>query len=269
MLERRRIDFAFKNSIGQHWIKENPFESHFLNTYTILITDGEKFIIRSCRKFLERIPEALRQEVKALFYQEGQHSIQHTKVLSVLEEQGYNLKWFIALTNAIAYKVYERVVPDVLLLSTCSGIEHLNATIAEFFLEDEELFDKASNEMAQIFAWHFSEEIEHGCVVYDVLSQVNSGYAVRLFGLIAAFLLFIPTLYLGAMFLAVQDRSVFRASFWSGLWKFTVSKGFGRGLLACIRQYVKRCFHPRDTLKPHLVEKGMAYHAMLVARSAR
>lgn len=267
-LLKREITIRYDAPLTAHWFNNDPFDTHFLNAYTLLIPDGEKFIIRSSRRFLSRLTPELREESTRLFYQEAQHSAEHSKVLDLLRDEGYKIDSFIAATNMVAYKICERVGPKSLLLATCSGIEHINASIAEFYLKKEPVFQGATKEMAQIFSWHFAEEIEHGCVVYDILQEVNSNYLLRVAGFLVAYVMFVPTLYLGAVYLAAQDGSLFRGSFWRGWFGFNFGQGFLKASLLSIWRYLTPSFHPKATLPMHLVEKGLRHYELHGRRAA-
>ena len=44
-----RLDGNDKLSCSDDWYDGNPLTTHLLNAYTLLIPNGERFIIRSCR----------------------------------------------------------------------------------------------------------------------------------------------------------------------------------------------------------------------------
>lgn len=118
------------------------------------------------------------------------------------------------------------------------------------------------------FAWHFAEEIEHGCVVYDILKTVHGNYFLRVYGILSAYFQFIPALYMGAFILAFQDRSMFRWSFWRGLLAFTLWKGFALISVAAMFRYMRPSFHPAQSLKMELVKKGIDYYNAASAETA-
>jgi predicted metal-dependent hydrolase len=121
--------------------------------------------------------------------------------------------------------------------------------------------------MAKVFAWHFAEEIEHGCVVYDIFKAVSGSYFLRLYGIVSAYLQFIPALYMGAFILAFQDRSMFRWAFWRGLLAFTLWNGFALASLGALFRYMRPSFHPAQSLKMELVQKGINYYNKASAES--
>ncbi len=262
-LHKRKVELSFTEQIPRHWANGDAFVSHWLNAYTILIPDGEMFIIRACKRYTERLPEALISEVKALSYQEAQHSVQHKKAFDTLAQQGYRVKGFRRLSSVLFYKILEPVFPALTALSTASAIEHVNALIAEHFLSQEKFFDDSSKPMAQMFAWHFAEEIEHKSVVFDALLAINKSYLLRLFGLITTHFTFLSFLYIGAFVLAYQDRSLFTLDFWRGLYRFNFHDGFLLKLIRAYGLYLKRLFHPDEIGNTHLVDRGINIYQAL------
>jgi len=256
-LTKRKVDLEFTGDIPKHWANDDPFLSHWLNAYTLLIPDGERFIIRSCKKYSNNISLDLADEIRGLYYQEGQHSVQHKKALDVFQQQGYRVNWFKVWSSFICYRILEPIFPNVSALSTASAIEHINAVVAEHFLSSDNFFETSSKQMGQMFAWHFAEEIEHKSVVFDVLNQVNKNYLLRLFGLITTFFTFVAFLYLAAFVFAFQDRSIFRMEFWRGFYRFNIKEKFLGKLLHASGLYMKSKFHPVDVDNEHLVDRGI------------
>lgn len=256
-LERREVELAFDAELARHWCGGKPFKTHLLNAYTILIPDGEKFIIRTCRKYSERLSDAVAVDVRGLYYQEGQHSIQHGRALDVYRRQGYRVEGMRRAIDVFCYGFLERIFPSVFALSTASAIEHINASIAEHFLSQDPFLGGSRSVMAQMFAWHFSEEIEHKSVVFDALNEIHNGRMLRFVGLSMSLVNFVGLLYLGAFVLAWQDRSLFTREYWRDFAEFNVSNQFLARLWRCSRQYMRATFHPRDVPNELLVQKGM------------
>ena len=266
-LEKRDIKLSFNKSIERQWLKSRPFENHWLNAYVILIPDGERFIIRSCRKHLDRLSPSLQEDIRGLFYQEGQHSLQHRHALQVYRNQGYRIDGFRKMSSAVCYRFLEPLFPDISALSTAAAIEHVNAFIAEHYLSEPLFLDQANPQMAKMFAWHFAEEIEHKAVVFDALIEINASRILRLAGLTMALVSFVGLLYLGAFMLACQDRSIFQASFWRNYFGFGFKRGFIGKLMRASLLYMRRGFHPNNTPNAHLVSVGMKTFNTLTGRN--
>lgn len=256
-LEKRKIELNFNEAIDRQWLKNKPFENHWLNAYVILIPDGERFIIRSCRKFCDRLSLSLQEDIRGLYFQEGQHSIQHQHALQVYRNQGYRIDGFRNLSSTFCYKIFEPLFPSILALSTASAIENINACIAEHYLSEIPFLDEANPQMSRMFAWHFAEEIEHKSVVFDALTEISANRLLRLIGLIMSLINFTGQLYLAAFFLAWQDRSVLQIAFWRDFISFNFKHGFVGELLRSSLLYMRKGFHPNKILNDHLVFRGM------------
>ena len=95
-LQRRpfRLDAENHLSVSGEWFAGKPLATHFLNAYTLLIPEGERFIIRSCRRYLDRAEGGLREELSRLFFQESSHSREHRRVLAAMRKEGLGLNLF-------------------------------------------------------------------------------------------------------------------------------------------------------------------------------
>ena len=78
-LEKRPFRLAAHDRLFPRgsWFAGQSLSNHFLNAYTLLIPEGERFIIRSCRRHLDRTDAELRNELSGLFYQESGQPLMH------------------------------------------------------------------------------------------------------------------------------------------------------------------------------------------------
>jgi predicted metal-dependent hydrolase len=262
-LERRNVVLNFDSPVDPHWVNGRRFESLWLNAYAILIPDGERFIIRTCRKYDDRLSPSLGTQMRGLYYQEGQHAIQHRRALDIYRDQGYRIDGFAKATSFVCYRLLEPLFPKLFALSTAAAIEHINAFIAEHYLSVQPFLAHSDPQLTRMFAWHFAEEIEHKCVVYDALNEINQGRLLRFIGLFMALVNFVGLLYVGTFILAWQDRSVFRAAFWRDFYRFNISNRFVARLCRSSWAYLCVSFHPSEVSNTHLVSRGVdVYHAL-------
>ena len=70
------------------WYDGQPLTTQLLNAYTVLIPEGERFIIRTCSRYSRQAAPELKKELKKLFFQEGQHSREHQRVLNAMRHGG-------------------------------------------------------------------------------------------------------------------------------------------------------------------------------------
>ena len=244
----RSPQFRFPEGIDKHWFAGSAFRTHWLNSYTLIIPDGEKFILRSTKRYLDRVDPELRERLLGLLGQEISHSREHEKFFDNLREQGYRIGGFVSAYKFAFYGVLEGLIGRLMgrkfLLSTAAAIEHLNAVIAEVGLSNGFL-EQADPEVRPLFEWHYAEEIEHKAVVYDVLRQVAPSYPVRAIGMVFATCTFMGVLLMGTIVLVAQDRKLFDRECLRDATQFFFSKEkFVRRLLLAFRDYLRQGFHP-------------------------
>ncbi|CAG9185975.1 aminotransferase class I/II-fold pyridoxal phosphate-dependent enzyme [Cupriavidus pampae] len=227
------------------WYANKPFQSHLLNAYTFLIPDGERFIIRTCNRYLDRADPSLAEEVKCLFLQEGSHSREHARLVRAMAEQGMTEPWFLKFANFLSYKVLEPLSTSPLRLATAAAIEHHNAIISIHFLSDSLLRDVRDTELRRLFLWHFAEEIEHKETVYKLLHVVTRSWLVRMLGLLVSSCTFLAFLGIGAAMLGMRSGSALTVGYWTDLIKSTFGKNsLARKLFRGSLCYLKPGFRP-------------------------
>ncbi len=181
-LHIRKPTFRF-DDVPRHWFYGSPVASHLVNGLNLIFPAGERFFIRSVRRYLDRIDDpALLAEVRAFIGQETRHGMEHERYFARLEEQGYAIRPFLEWYERMAYKVIEPLAPPELRLSTTVALEHFTAMLAERALNDG-LLENADPAMQDLLRWHACEELEHKAVAFEVLQRVNPSYALRIAGL--------------------------------------------------------------------------------------
>ena len=53
-IQPRRFEFEDLESVPQYWFANNPLLTHFENAFSIFIPPGERFFIRSVRRYQDR-----------------------------------------------------------------------------------------------------------------------------------------------------------------------------------------------------------------------
>ncbi len=245
--------------VPRHWFGGNAAATHIANGVNLLFPAGERFFVRSVRRYLDRVKdERLRAQVTGFFGQEGRHAGAHERFFEVLEAQGFAVRPFLRVYERIAYGFIERVAPDELGLAVTVACEHFTAIMARNALGDSTL-ERAHPAVKALLSWHAAEEIEHKSVAFDVLREVNPSYALRMAGLGTA------TLCLGGFWLAAavtlmhQDPHADRARLLRELAELRrthpiLKRVFVRG----IREYARRDFHPSQVDDHHLAEAYLA-----------
>lgn len=233
------------STVPRHWVGGHPAATAVSNGINLLFPHGERFFVRSVKRFLGEIDDPeLRAEIKGFFGQEGRHAHAHDELNQVLRTQGFEIDQFLASYKRITDWLEEHTPPKLRLAVTAAA-EHFTATLAEGAFRHGVL-DACDPKMQRLLAWHAAEEIEHKHVAYDVLQRIDPSYALRVAGLVYA------TLSLGGFWFAAtrmllrQDKlslgETIRSLRMIPNRDPVIRRVFGRG----IRQYLKRDFHPNQ-----------------------
>ena len=118
---KRNIDFIFKEPISQAWFKKSSFTKAFLYSYTLLVPDSERYILRSVIAIRKLLPKNLQKDTNLLFFQEGQHASEHDKANLWLEKQGFRIKLFRKICYLLTYAWLEKILSKTLNLSIASA----------------------------------------------------------------------------------------------------------------------------------------------------
>ena len=243
-VQPRRFEFRDLESVPQYWFADNPIITHIENAFSIMIPPGERFFIRSVRRFEDRIADPeLRELVRAFVQQEGLHMRAHNEFNRSLERFGIDVDREVAYAErAVAF--LEKRLPRKMQLGVTVFLEHLTATGAHMLFMEPLIARSMPPEMLRFWRWHAVEELEHKAVAFDVFKAVGGGYFLRIFSAIAALLL-----------LAVPfDRMVRRMMKDDGLEVTAEMRRGARAIhrkvagpqLRMIAQYFKPGFHPWD-----------------------
>lgn len=264
-----RHDFS---QARRYWYADNPVISHLANGVNLLFPAGERFFIRSVKRFAHQVEDPqLQEDIRAFYGQEGAHTREHERFIAVIREQGYDVDEFLAEFDAVLRRV-ESTMPEVVSLATTAATEHFTALLAVSAWHRRRMMRKADPELRRLFLWHAAEEVEHAHVAFEVFEKAMEGhplrYPTRVFGLVFA------TFFLGfwwtraTKMLHRQDgRS--RAEFQAELAKLedlmdetgTPKESLLRDIfLRGILLYARPGFHPRD------LETGEAWGQAELAR---
>ena len=236
---------SFNEGIPRRWLAGSMLASHLANGVNLLFPAGERFFVRSVRKYLDQIAgdAALVEAVRGFAGQEGHHARAHEAFFEVMEGQGYEIRGFLRAYERLAYGVIEPMFPPSVRLAVTAASEHFTAIMAENLLTmvDEREMHPV---MRRLLTWHACEEIEHRSVAFDVFQRVDGRYSVRMLGLAIGTLTLAGFWVAGTLYLLSQEKDV-----WATLKREAGpmrehqpfgERVFGRGL----RAYIERDFHP-------------------------
>jgi predicted metal-dependent hydrolase len=271
-LKVRNVHFNF-DKVEKHWILGSSIATHFVNSMHIVFPEGEKFFVRSVRKFSKEIKdEHLRKEVNSFCGQEGIHAREHQRFWEVMEEQDLKPQRFANflkttafagkysienLTTSLLNKIQPRL-GDKMSLSITTALEHYTAIMANaLFHEPIATNRNIAPQMLELLHWHASEEIEHKAVCFDVLKEVDDNYWLRVSGMGMATLMLWSYLGIGQIYFITQDKdkSIVKMPIETFLLvKAVVFGEIGKSLSKHLLDYFKRDFHPNDIDDRYLID---------------
>lgn len=240
--------FHFDESTPRVWFWESAAYSYLLNAISASFPVGERFFVRSVHRFANQVsdPEQ-RKQIQAFCAQEGNHSREHTRHLSLLEQQGYPVSRVIAFHEKIGW-FQEHFFSYKTQLAITVGTEHLTALFGAFALRAE-IFKESPAVLRDIWNWHAAEEIEHKTVAYDVYRLVApGGYLRRIWGFLIANLVFAAVVLYAIHAFARVDGLTWRqvlADF-RGKKRPKTARLLKQTVTPQIRAYLHRDFYPGD-----------------------
>lgn len=268
----RKVDFNVKDT-SRYYGNGNIFLTHYINAMHIVFPEGEKFFIRSARRFMKDIKgnKQLTDRVMKFIGQEGVHHKEHEKFWDVLENFGLNPRPFAKFYNYTAYNFIEKRLfqlmgkkqGNLMALSVTTALEHFTALLGAGGLEENNPFNNLPKDLKLLLQWHAAEELEHKSVCYDLYEEVGGTYEMRIAGMVfASIFLWVYLLGGQAYFIAVDKEKDWKQmpsqliQFWKG---FLSSKGV-KNLREMYLDYYKRDFHPDDHDNYHMAEAFFEEH---------
>jgi predicted metal-dependent hydrolase len=272
-LKVRNVHFNF-DKVPKHWVLGSSIATHFVNSMHVVFPEGEKFFVRSVRRFAKDIKdEQLKKDINSFCGQECVHAREHQRFWEVMEEQKLKPMWFADFLKSTAFSgkysyenmsrgLLNRIQPrlgDKFALSVTTALEHYTAILANaLFHEPIATNDNIAPQMLELLHWHASEEIEHKAVCFDVLKEVDDSYFLRVSGMGLATVLLWGYLGIGQIYFISQDKdkSIVKMPFETYLLLKTVVFGeIGKNLSRHLLEYFKRDFHPDNIDDRYLIEQ--------------
>lgn len=267
----RKVDFDIAD-ISRHYAGENIFATHYINSMHIVFPEGEKFFIRSARRYMEQIkddPELL-DRVKKFIGQEGVHHKEHEKFWDILEKMNLKPRRFARFYSYTAYNFLEKGIFNLLgkkrgaylSLSVTAALEHFTALLGDGGLRHDP-FSGLPEEVRLLLHWHAAEELEHKSVCYDLYEKVGGDYPTRVAGMVFATIFL--WLYLGAgqmYFVAMDDQKDWTklpGQYVSFMTNWLSNKGMSN-IRDMYQDYYKKDFHPDDHDNYHLAREFFEEH---------
>lgn len=238
----RKMGFAFED-LPRHWFGGDPIRTHVVNGLHFVFPAGERFFIRSVKRFRDRVPDELQGRIRGFFGQEAHHQAEHKRAFKAIEAQGYDVESFLQWYEELAYDKIEPKVRPVTRLAVTAALEHYTAVLGEFALASDTL-DDCHPLMRQLLMWHACEEIEHKSVAFDVLQHVAPRYRTRFAGFVIATAVLFYFWGEGTRYMLRQEPpATRRASTGSA---FATLASAVTNVAPRLLDYLKPSFHPDD-----------------------
>ena len=260
-VKTRRITFSYPTgSLRQHYVDNDLVMSHVVAVLSGMFPEGEDFFVRSVRDSKPKVsdPELLKQ-IAGFIGQEVTHGREHRDLNDRLTEMGYrsnkvdrHVKWLLGLGD--------RLLSRNQRLAITSALEHYTATLAECLLEEpaaQALLGET--EVRSLLLWHALEESEHKSVAFDVYRAAGGSELLRIWTLRVVSLMFVLEVVVQTALSLLRDRASYNpVRLLRSLWVLRRSPFLTRSILAKLRTYNKRGFHPDDWDADALIERWKA-----------
>ncbi len=232
--------------VRDNWFKKQGVTALAIASYCVLVTDTEKFIIRSSARFMSKCQSPkLKNDLKLCFGQEANHAIVNEQFTEQLTNQGFHTNLLLKANQFISFGLLESILSDRLKLCVSAALEQLNTCVAIQGLSQNWMKNTPSD-VADFVNWHFIEEIEHRTVVFDLMKEMNIGRFSRMFCMALVLASFIGWTTLGAIWLAVQyPRGLLRTSSGS---RFKII----RPMIASAIRFCRSKYNPENESLPRL-----------------
>jgi predicted metal-dependent hydrolase len=258
------------DGVSRHWFGGNAVATHLVNAINLFFPDGERFFVRSVRRFEKQIDDPeLRAQIRHFYAQEVRHAHAHERWFDSLREQGYAID---GMVEAVA-KVLKGKLPNQpeLALSITVALEHYTAVMADLVYTDP-FFARMDPAMRTLLMWHAAEEIEHKAVAFDVMKALRPSYALRMAGFTVATLGLLGFWGVGTAVLLRHDHRVGQLSL-GKLWR-DAREVVANGILGekiffrALRSYMATDFHPLQKEDDPAVAEFLARFEQELARAA-
>lgn len=238
----RAPSFPFE-TVPAIWFRASPGMTAALDAFNLVFPAGERFFIRSVKRFEARVTDpALRARMKGFYGQEAQHQRAHLEAAAQREALGLVAQPFLSWYERWAYQEIEPRFPPEMRLACTAACEHLTATLAEVALGTD-ILEEAAPAMRDLLRWHAIEEIEHRDVAFDVLQAIDPRLRTRLAGMALAVGFFAAFWAVGTRHFKRQQTAPPRRPTVAELGRMARTTWF---VAASIADYGRRRFHPRQ-----------------------
>ncbi len=248
-IPRRDVDFDIDPAkVPRDWCNEDPFETTFLNAFSLLFPEGERFFVESVKQQKDRITDPdLQRAVAGFIGQEAMHGREHRAFNEILLAHGYAEGPRIDAGLKVFLKRVRHVLSPMSQLAVTTALEHFTAMLAESLLSDPEMRDSFHKDVAPLWMWHALEESEHKAVAFDVYKAAGGSYARRVSIMMLTTVVFFAAQAFVHGRLMRTRKVLWKPWTWTGgVKRFWIYPGFFTRLAPAYFAYFRPGFHPND-----------------------
>jgi predicted metal-dependent hydrolase len=258
-IEVRTMTFDVERGAGGLWNSRRPELSHTLNAFQLALPYLEPYFIDAIREATDQITDLrLKADARAFCAQEANHSRQHKRYCRLLQQRYPRLKEY---ETAIQQSLIRSRQQDPLewRLAYTAGYEAITAQLARWlFKRADDWFDGADEHFAALMTWHAAEEIEHRHVAFEVLTAVDTRWALRSRGLLAAMKKTYADMTPVVTYMLEVDG--YARSFDAKARRLRLRAQLMTELLPAAARYLAPGYHPSQDAEPKGYEEWMRHH---------
>ncbi|MCX7633793.1 MAG: metal-dependent hydrolase [Turneriella sp.] len=246
----RKPQWTFSELKGKK--PRSEFGRMLFGALSLVFPEGERFFIRSVKRFADRVVDPqLAEDIKEFIGQEAQHGRVHELFNEAVLGHDYDitpfLDWYKKTMFGVVEPLAERLFGPKLALAVTAAAEHFTATWAAHGISSGYLEKYVSEQtLLDFMQWHAVEEIEHKHVAFDVLQQVDDSYFLRAAGMLVCAVLLPLTISVAFYSLLRQRPDLDIKAFLQDSLFEGVNGGMVRTFIPAIIEYLKPGFHPSD-----------------------
>lgn len=244
----RDLRFGRNEKASRWWLNNDPVATAFYNALSVTFPKGEGYFIESVRRFREGTPAKLEGEINAFIKQEVMHTREHVAFNRQVTDRGYDVTLLERdVDDALALA---RGKPVIANLAATMALEHFTAMLAHELIANPRHLAGAEPQVASLWRWHASEEIEHKGVAYDTWLHATRDWSrwqrwrVKAIVMLATTWKFFNGRRRGMLELLRQDGLTGPRIWWRIFWYAFGQPGMARKVAGAWLSYFMPGFHP-------------------------
>jgi uncharacterized protein len=249
-IPRRDVDLDIDPAAAPlDWCNGDAFETTFLNAFSLLFPEGEKFFVESVKQQRDRVTDPeLQREIAGFIGQEAMHGKEHRAFNALIAEHGFKEAPRVEAKLRGFLKLVRKTLSPMSQLAATTALEHFTAILAERLLSDDaRMRDRIHPTVKPLWLWHALEESEHKAVAFDVYKATGGGYARRI-----AIMMLTTIVFFAAQGIIHARLMATRGILWKpwrwlrGAAAMWIYPGPFTRLLPAYLSYYRPGFHPND-----------------------